>query len=869
MAKTIKKLLLLGGGPTNIGHENELDAAAYERLQAIKKTGAQVIYIDNNPFSFASESVQAADVYVQEVTFQNVVNIIEKEHPDAIMPKIGGLNAMQVAWQLEESDVLDNNIDMLGIRPVDLKRVLDNQRLRELLNEINEPIIASKIVPNDDEAMDFVRDVGFPVIVKPLSASHDTSRFICNNTDELEDALEISFERTYIKHVSIEQSIVGYKEIEMVGVRDENGNKILVSGLEDMDPIGIHSGDSIIFAPTQTLINQEYQALRTATFQIMDAINITGTCHVQFAQSRTDSNYYVTKVSPFFTRNALLAAKATGYPLSYVSTLLEMGVSLTEVKLPQKYSKYLPFMEPTMDHVVVRLPLWPFRDIPDVDQHLNTLMKSVGSTIGVGRTVEEAIMKAMHSSQFSPRDILPSVSKVDDDAVINQLIHPLASRVLILMEALRRGFSIDELSELTKIDRFYFYKMNQLLRAQDYVINNPLSPTAVEAAHEYGFGDGMLAELWNVNISTIERMNQNSNVKVTFKEIEPSAGEFREATNVFYSSYELENESVPCKGKTALIIGRGGNQLGPNAAADYYTAQILETTRRAGYKTIIMNTNPNAISLAPALSDKQYIEPIQLGNILNIVNLEQPDIIFLPGNRHYLSKKLKEFADLNIVVLPPDQKIAKFQQGTATTAVDLFIDGDRILPITTISFHTKSRRTELRYINDYQQPMNRWQTDERPLIKMAISKIDTANWQGLVQVLFDHDGSGNYTFTGIRPIRITESAFLNKTTGVNWIDALVKKYLHVLDIDQLSSFYQPGIHQRYSIMEAVFPFKELQSNRTDGTSTQEVGAALSFKKIENPIESWNCYLQITGEAHQNSDESHPFGINRLLFGICS
>ncbi len=832
---TIKKLLLLGGGPTNIGHENELDAAAYERLLAIKKTGAQVIYVDNNPFSFASEEVQPADVYVQEVNFQNVVNIIEKEKPDAIMPKIGGLNAMQVAWQLAESDVLANyNIQLLGIRSMDLKRVLDNEALRSLLAEIDEPVIASKIVANEDEAMDFVRDIGFPVIVKPLSASHDTSRFSCNNTDELEDALEISFDRTYIKRVSIEQSIVGYKEIEMVAIRDKSGNKLLISGLEDMDPIGIHSGDSIVFVPTQTLINQEYQRLRTATFQIMDALNITGTCHIQFAQSRTGSDYYVTKVSPFFTRNALLAAKSTGYPLSYVSTLLEMGYSLTEVKLPNKYSKYLPYMEPTMDHVVVRIPLWPFRDIPDVDQHLNTLMKSVGSTIGVGRTVEEAIMKAMHSSQFSPRDILPSVSKVDDDAVINQLIHPLASRILILMEALRRGFSIDELSELTRIDRFYFYKMNQLLRAQDYVINNPLSPKAVEIGHKYGFGDGMLAELWNVNISTIERMNQNSDAKVTFKAVEPSAGEFLEATNVFYSSYELENESQPFAEKSALVIGRGGNQLGPNAAADYYTTEILATLKRGGYKTIIMNTNPNAISLAPTLSDKQYIEPIQLGNILNIVNLEKPDIIFLPGNRHYLSKKLKEFADLNIVVLPPDQKVATYKLDRATTAVDLFVDGDKILPITTISFYTKSRRTKLRFVNDYQEPMTNWQSDASSLIERATSLLNPTKWQGLVQVLFNRTLDDQYEFAGTRPVRITESAFLNKTTGVNWIDLLVKKYLGTLDMEQVMSKYQPNKHRRFAKMEAVFPFKELQSNRTEGTSTQEVGSALSFKNFDDP-----------------------------------
>lgn len=814
MAIDINKVLLLGGGPTSIGHENELDAAAFERLIALRKTGAQIIYVDDNPFSVTSEEIQPANVYVQQVNFKNVVNIIEKEQPDAIMATTGGLNAMQIAWQLSESGVLSaNNVTLLGIKPADLRKVIDNQKLRDLLTEISEKVIASKIVADDSEAMDFVREVGFPVIVKPISASHDTSRFICNNTDELEDALDVSFKRTYIKRCSIEQSIVGYKEIEMVGVRDTNGNKMLITGLEDMDPIGIHSGDSIIFAPTQTLINEEYQALRTATFRIMDALNVTGTCHVQFAQSRTDSNYFVTKVSPFFTRNTLLAAKATGYPLTYVSSFLELGYTFTEIKLPTKYSKYLPFMEPTMDHVLVRIPLWPFRDINDVDQHLNTLMKSVGSTIGIGRTVEEAIIKSMHSSQFSPRDILPSVSKVDDDDVINQLIHPLASRILILMEALRRGFSVDELSELTRIDRFYFYKLNQLLRAQDYVINNPMSPHSVQVGHKYGFGDGMLAELWNVNISEITRMNRNTKQPVTYKEIEPSAGEFIEATNIFYSSYELENESQPFSGKTALVIGRGGNQLGPNSAADYYTTQILTSLKKAGYKTIIMNTNPNAVSLTPQLSDKQYIEPIQLGNILNIINVDQPDVVFLPGNRHYLSKQLKQFTGLNVVVLPPDQKVAVYKEQEATAAVDLFIQDDEIIPVTTLSFFNHNNRLDLHHINDYQEPMSHWETDEQPLIKQAISSVDPTEWQGLVQVLFDQSGS-EYTCTGIRPVRITETAFLTKTTGVNWINVLVRKYLGLLDMESLREQLRPAEHKRYSIMTAKFPFKELHVKGT-------------------------------------------------------
>lgn len=485
-----------------------------------------------------------------------------------------------------------------------------------------------------------------------------------------------------------------------------------------------------------------------------------------------------------------------------------------------------------MDHVVVKIPLWPFRDITDVDQHLNTLMKSVGSTIGIGRTVEEAIIKSMHSSQFSPRDVLPSVSTVDDDDVINQLIHPLASRILILMEALRRGFSIDELSELTQIDRFYFYKLNQLLRAQDFVVNNPLSPQSIEIGHKYGFGDGMLAELWQVNISKIQQMNQNYHNRVTYKAIEPSAGEFLECTNIFYSSYELENESRPFTEKSALVIGRGGNQLGPNSAADYYTSQILRSLHKCGYKTIIMNTNPNAVSLTPQLSDKQYIEPIQLGNILNIIDLEQPDVVILPGNRHYLSKQLKQFKNLNILVLPPDQKVATYNQKHATTAVDLFIEGDEVLPVTTISFVGKDQMTDLRFINDYKEPMDNWQTDEAKLIADASKNIDTHEWQGLVQVLYNTTGNSNYEMTGIRPVRITETAFLTKITGINWINVLVRKYLGKLDLDSLKDDLKPTEHQRSAIMTAHFPFRELQSGRSEGTTKQEVGSSLSFKNFE-------------------------------------
>ncbi len=833
MADNYNKVLIIGGGPTTLGSENELDAAAFEKVIAFKKMGTKVLYLDNNPFSVVADEIQAANVFFQTINLENIINIITKEHPDAILFSVAGLLGQKLALQLYQSGILESeHVAIIGNSLTTFQTVADSDRLRQLLTDWNEPVIASRTVASDDDAVEFVREIGFPVIVKPLSTDHDTSRIICFNMDDLEAALQYSFDQTYIKRCSIEQSIVGFKEIEMVGIRDVDGNKILVTGLENMDPIGIHSGDSIIFAPTQTLINEEYQRLRTATFKIMDALNITGSCHIQFAQSRTDSDYFVTKISPYFTRNTALATKATAYPIAYVSTFLEVGHPLAEVRLPSKYSHIKPLLEPTLDHILVKIPLWPFEDIPDADQHLDTVMKSVGSTIGIGRTVEEAIIKAMHSSQFSPRDILPSVQNIDDDDVINQLIHPLASRILILIEALRRGFSIDDLAELTKIDQFYFYKLKQLIFAQTFVQTNPLTAESIKMGHQYGFGDGMLAELWNTSIQTVEKLNQDNNVQVTYKEVESSAGEFIENTNIFYSSYELENESQPFETDSALVIGRGGNQLGPNAAADYYTSQVLIQLHKSGYKTIVLNNNPNAVSMSPQLSDKQYIEPIQLGNILNIIRLERPKVIVLPGNRHYLAKNLKQRDELNIIVLPPDQKDAQLIRPEITNAVDYFIDGNVILPITTISYSVTSYKRNQRYNTNYQQPMNQFTQYGQKLIAEGRKQLTGGHWQGLVQVLFEETTPGNFKFAGIRPIRITETAFLTKATGINWVRVLVKKNLGNLDLVRLAELLSHTEPKRFAIMNGIFPFEALHARNHQGSSKQEVGASLQFKNID-------------------------------------
>ncbi|GAT91233.1 ATP-binding protein [Apilactobacillus kunkeei] len=827
----IKKVLILGGGPSKIGSETELDAAAFQMMTALKKNGIQVLVIDNNPFSLTLSEVQPANVFIKEINLKNVLDVIKKESPDAIIPIAGGLRAIHVTQELLNQGILSNlGVRVLGISKESLKVINNPDKMKIAINSIDEPAVPSKIVRSESEAFEVVREIGFPVNIKKVNHKESTERIICNNAEELSDMLEEEFEDDSV--CIIEKSIVGYKQIETVAVRDQTNTKILISGLENIDAVGVHSGDSIVISPVQTLGDIEYQSLRTATFKMMDLLNIVGLCHIQFALDPNDgSNYYITKINPMINSSSALAARSTGYPLVYVCTNLLLGNSLPEIQLHANYHRLTPIMEPTLDHVVIKMPVWPFDNVPEANQHLNTTMKSVGSTIGVGRTVEEAMLKALRSSQFSPRDVLPSMYEISSDELISQLIHPKSDRLLVLIEALRRGYQVDELEELTKINQFYFYKLKELLDVEELIIKEPMKLSTIEVAHDHGFGDGMMAETWHQPIEKVRELYHAAGEYPTYKAIEPSAGEFDQNIRSFYSSYEIENESSQESEKTALVIGRGGNKLGPNTAADYYTAEMLIQLHRIGYKTIVMNNNPNALSLSPQISDKQYIEPIQLGAILNIIELEKPVRVFIPGNRHFLLKQLKKYTDLNVQVLPPDQETGVVLPKDVTYALNFFVTQDESYFISTEKL-ISNNKSDLDYVTAYETP---YVLDDEALqrdIEESKSHIQSSNWIGLVQILFNQNKKGESEYVGIRPLRLTETIFLSRATGINWVRALVRFYTKRLDINELMK-NMPDMSNRVTHMQATFPFKQLNVKVDHANSSQEVGAKIKFRLVDD------------------------------------
>ncbi|MBC6388165.1 carbamoyl phosphate synthase [Lactobacillus kunkeei] len=831
MDNKIKKVLILGGGPSKIGSETELDAAAFQMMTALKKNGIQVLVIDNNPFSLTLSEVQPANVFIKEINLKNVLDVIKKESPDAIIPIAGGLRAIHVTQELLNQGILsDLGVRVLGISKESLKVINNPDKMKIAINSIDEPAVPSKIVRTDSEAFEVVREIGFPVNIKKVNHKESTERIICNNAEELSDMLEDEFEDDSV--CIIEKSIVGYKQIETVAVRDQTNTKILISGLENIDAVGVHSGDSIVISPVQTLGDIEYQSLRTATFKMMDLLNIVGLCHIQFALDPNDgSNYYITKINPMINSSSALAARSTGYPLVYVCTNLLLGNSLPEIQLHANYHRLTPIMEPTLDHVVIKMPVWPFDNVQEANQHLNTTMKSVGSTIGVGRTVEEAMLKALRSSQFSPRDVLPSMYEISSDELISQLIHPKSDRLLVLIEALRRGYQVDELEELTKINQFYFYKLKELLDVEELIIKEPMKLSTIEVAHDHGFGDGMMAETWHQPIEKVRELYHAAGEYPTYKAIEPSAGEFDQNIRSFYSSYEIENESSQESEKTALVIGRGGNKLGPNTAADYYTAEMLIQLHRIGYKTIVMNNNPNALSLSPQISDKQYIEPIQLGAILNIIELEKPVRVFIPGNRHFLLKQLKKYTDLNVQVLPPDQETGVVLPKDVTYALNFFVTQDESYFISTEKL-ISNNKSDLDYVTAYETP---YVLDDDALqrdIEESKSHIQSSNWIGLVQILFNQNKKGESEYVGIRPLRLTETIFLSRATGINWVRALVRFYTKRLDINELMK-NMPDMSNRVTHMQATFPFKQLNVKVDHANSSQEVGAKIKFRLVDD------------------------------------
>ncbi|GAA3173925.1 ATP-grasp domain-containing protein [Fructilactobacillus sanfranciscensis] len=839
----IKNILIIGGGSSNIGHEGEQDAAAFQAMLSWSRIGIKTLLIDDNPYSIMFSEIPKNNLFIKKITLENVEAIIQSENIDAITPIYGQKNALRIIKNLNKKGVLhDHNIKIIGLNADNInlfggiknntEKMAKNSLLAGRLLENDIPILKTNVVSNFDELRNSINEMVFPIAAKAIKASKYGRRHIFQNIEQLNNDIYDLFQQSKDNKVALEREVSGYKEIGIVAIRDIDGTKMVISSLEDMNAVGLNSTDSVVFAPAQTLNDAQLHIIRAISFRTMDCLGIKGVCHIQFALNSNNNECFVIKVNPFFNSQTAIAEKATGYPLARVVASILLNVPISDIKLPPRFHKLTSILQPISDHVTVKMPVWPFDYLPNAINKLGSKAKSTGSSIGIGRNVEGAFMNALRSSQPSPKDVLPSYSDLTEDELINELIHPTDIQILILFEAVNRGYSTSDLSELTKIDEFFFVIISNILKQIKKVKNNPLNPSVLLNGSKFGFGAGMFCHYWNATNSKINRIAIENNIYKTYKMIEPTGGEFVEKIDSFYGSFEYESDTSQLSNHSALVIGKGRNHLGPNIAADVYTAEMLIHLHKLGLKTIILNNNPNSVSLIPSISDKQYIEPVQLGDILDIVKLEKPEYIFVPGNRHYLIRELNKLSNTKIVVLPPDQKKGSWKSSKADFSFDFLVSKDSINLITSVGFSSQDGNSHknIEKQTDYFIPYKNKSLNFNHLLDNAILEIKKLELTGLIQVVFSLNEKGQATVSGVSPLRITETLFLNLATHINWIAILMKMYTGHFNIGEVEKLISNvNFNDKIIVMQTKFPFNSLEISNGIKNRSLEIGAEILYK----------------------------------------
>lgn len=622
----IKKIMVIGSGPIIIGQAAEFDYSGTQACLALKELGYQVVLVNSNPATIMTDQEIADKVYIEPITLQFVTQILRKELPDAILPTLGGQQGLNMAMELNESGILEElQIELLGTKLTAIDQAEDREQFRALMNELGEPVPESAIARTVEEALAFAKQTGYPVIVRPAFTMGGTGGGIANNEAELMAIAENGLSLSPVTQVLIEQSIAGYKEIEFEVMRDAADNAMVVCNMENFDPVGIHTGDSIVYAPVQTLTDREVQMLRDASLKIIRALKIEGGCNVQLALDPHSYQYYIIEVNPRVSRSSALASKATGYPIAKMAAKIAVGLTLDEIKNPVTETTYAEF-EPALDYVVCKIPRWPFDKFSHADRKLGTQMKATGEVMAIGRNIEEATLKAVRSLEIGLIGLdKPDLHDLTEEQLSNGLIQAQDDRLFYIAEAIRRGYSVEGLSELTKIDLFFLDKLLHLIELEQSLKNNPQNLATLLAAKQNGFADATIAELWHISADQVRQLRQERQIFPVYKMVDTCAAEFASTTPYFYGTYEQENESQVSAKPSILVIGSGPIRIGQGVEFDYATVHSVKAIQKAGYEAIIMNSNPETVSTDFSISDKLYFEPLTLEDVLNVIDLEKPE----------------------------------------------------------------------------------------------------------------------------------------------------------------------------------------------------------------------------------------------------
>ncbi|MCZ8535578.1 carbamoyl-phosphate synthase large subunit [Paenisporosarcina quisquiliarum] len=623
--KDIETILVIGSGPIVIGQAAEFDYAGTQACLALKEEGYRVILINSNPATIMTDTEIADKVYIEPITLDFVSRILRKERPDALLPTLGGQTGLNMAIELDESGILQElNIEILGTKLEAIHKAEDRDLFRTLMNELNEPVPESDIIHNMQEAQAFVERIGYPVIVRPAFTLGGTGGGICHNDEELLDTVTSGLKYSPVTQCLLEKSIAGFKEIEYEVMRDSNDNAIVVCNMENIDPVGIHTGDSIVVAPSQTLSDREYQMLRNVSLKIIRALKIEGGCNVQLALDPYSFNYYIIEVNPRVSRSSALASKATGYPIAKLAAKIAVGLTLDEMMNPVTGKTYACF-EPALDYVVTKIPRWPFDKFESAKRNLGTQMKATGEVMAMGRTFEESILKAVRSLETGQFHLdLKNADALLDEWIEKRIRRAGDERLFFIGEALRRGVTIDTIHEWSQIDLFFLNKFQNIVKYEEVVSEHPFDFDVAKKAKRMGFADATLAALWKSDELTIYNWRKEQNLIPVFKMVDTCAAEFESETPYFYGTYEDENESIKTDKESVIVLGSGPIRIGQGVEFDYATVHSVWAIKEAGYEAIIINSNPETVSTDFSISDKLYFEPLTIEDVMHIVDLEQP-----------------------------------------------------------------------------------------------------------------------------------------------------------------------------------------------------------------------------------------------------
>ena len=618
----IKKILVIGSGPIVIGQAAEFDYAGTQACLALKEEGYEVVLCNSNPATIMTDTSIADKVYMEPLTLEYLAKVIRYERPDAVLPGIGGQTGLNLAMQLKKKGVLHEcGVELLGTSSRSIERAEDRELFKELCEEIGEPVLQSVIAESLEEGLAAAEKISYPVVLRPAFTLGGTGGGFADNKTECAEILRGALELSPVHQVLVEKSIKGYKEIEYEVMRDANDTAIAICNMENIDPVGIHTGDSIVVCPSQTLTNKEYHMLRDSALKIIRALKIEGGCNVQFALDPLSFDYYLIEVNPRVSRSSALASKASGYPIARVSAKVSVGMHLDEIMIVNTPASF----EPALDYVVTKMPRFPFDKFSSANNKLSTQMKATGEVMSIGRTIEESLLKAARSLEIGVNHLyMKKFENLSDDEMLNYIKDGTDDRIYVIAELLRRKIDIGMICNATKIDMLFLEKIKNIVKAEDKLKEHIGDTDTLYMAKKLGFSDEFIGKIWGMTGDEIYKIREKHGIFPVYKMIDTCASEFESYIPYFYSTYEDENESIVSDKKKIIVLGSGPIRIGQGVEFDYSTVHAVTTIKNSGYEAIIINNNPETVSTDYTCSDKLYFEPLCTEDVMNIIHLEKP-----------------------------------------------------------------------------------------------------------------------------------------------------------------------------------------------------------------------------------------------------